>query len=324
MSHYLIATDEAGYGPKLGPLVVASTLWSIPTPVDESFNGFDTLQQSVSIAGKRFSIGDSKKLFKPGVPGSIDTLRHATWSSLRASGFRGGELRDALPIIAAPDVAAIRDTPWLTHFNDSWLLGNDVVIGDAIDAAWSRSEAKLVATRVRVVTASQFNAACGVGGNKADLLSRTTLGLIAHLAEIAATMSPATPRHLDVFCDRHGGRRFYAAVLQHTFPDSMIEVEFESARQSVYRLSRQDERLRIRFTVRGDSFIPVALASMVAKYLREVSMKSLNEYFATRMIPGTTLKPTAGYPADADRFLADIAPIIASEKIDRASLVRSR
>ena len=26
----LIATDEAGYGPKLGPLVIVATAWSIP------------------------------------------------------------------------------------------------------------------------------------------------------------------------------------------------------------------------------------------------------------------------------------------------------
>ncbi len=30
---YLIGTDEAGYGPNLGPLVISATLWQVPDGV---------------------------------------------------------------------------------------------------------------------------------------------------------------------------------------------------------------------------------------------------------------------------------------------------
>jgi ribonuclease HII len=112
--------------------------------------------------------------------------------------------------------------------------------------------------------------------------------------------------------------------LQHTFNDSAIEVVRESAQQSVYRFGYQGSSATIRFTVKGDSFTPVAMSSIIAKYLRERMMQSLNHYFESLHTGHTPLKPTAGYPVDADRYLADIASIIQQHKIARNDLVRQR
>ena len=58
----MIGTDEAGYGPKLGPLVVASTLWlgkpDSPQPLD--------LATAVDLLGERLPLVDSKRLYQPG------------------------------------------------------------------------------------------------------------------------------------------------------------------------------------------------------------------------------------------------------------------
>ena len=43
---------------------------------------------------------------------------------------------------------------------------------------------------------------------------------------------------------------------------------------------------------------------MASKYLRELAMRALNDYWRGR-VPG--LRATAGYPQDAKRFRADIA-----------------
>jgi ribonuclease HII len=57
------------------------------------------------------------------------------------------------------------------------------------------------------------------------------------------------------------------------------------------------------FTVGGDSFGPTALASMLAKYLRERLMHSFNAFWQQHV---PNLRPTAGYPLDAKRFREQI------------------
>ncbi|MEZ6080363.1 MAG: hypothetical protein R3C56_33235 [Pirellulaceae bacterium] len=64
--------------------------------------------------------------------------------------------------------------------------------------------------------------------------------------------------------------------------------------------------LTIHFSVGGDSFPPTALASMLAKYLRERLMHPLNAFWQGQL---PQLKPTAGYPVDAQRFRAAIEPV---------------
>ena len=49
--------------------------------------------------------------------------------------------------------------------------------------------------------------------------------------------------------------------------------------------------------------LPAALASMYAKYTRELSMDAFNQWWE-QQIPG--IKATAGYPQDAKRFLENI------------------
>jgi hypothetical protein len=108
---------------------------------------------------------------------------------------------------------------------------------------------------------------------------------------------------LVIQCDKHGGRNRYAALLQHLFPDSWIEVREESTAQSVYRWGPTTQRVEARFAAKGERFLPSALASMAAKYVRELGMQAFNEFWAAH-VPG--IRPTAGYPADARRFVTQI------------------
>jgi hypothetical protein len=106
-----------------------------------------------------------------------------------------------------------------------------------------------------------------------------------------------------VHCDKHGGRDRYGALLQNRFPEHLVEVYGEGRSLSVYRWGPPSRRAEFRFVAKGESFLPSALASMVAKYLRELAMKAFNQFWLQRV---AGLKPTAGYPGDASRFLADI------------------
>lgn len=65
---YLIGTDEAGYGPNLGPLVISATLWRMEerSPPRCLYNVLqDSVTRSTVGAQQRIAIADSKQLYKP-------------------------------------------------------------------------------------------------------------------------------------------------------------------------------------------------------------------------------------------------------------------
>ena len=67
--------------------------------------------------------------------------------------------------------------------------------------------------------------------------------------------------------------------------------------------------------------LPVALASIYAKYVRELFMGLLNDYWAEQ-VPG--LRSTAGYYTDGKRFLADIEPTCKKLQTPMSKLIRVR
>jgi ribonuclease HII len=317
----LIATDEAGYGPKLGPLVIAASRWRVPGDKlsgDELGDLFTPLRQPTVINGVRVVIDDSKAIFQSGREHPLAQLHAAVSACNHWWGWRGAELSALLSTIAATDCASIDAAPWLRQLSGEAFLPQQAT-ADAV-VAWSDTAVQCESVRCRIVTAKAFNAACEQGANKADLLSETTLALVRQMTEDSAEEIAA----IDIYCDRHGGRRYYAGVLQHVFADATVSVLAESKQQSSYRIVSPRLLATIRFTVKGDSFTPVAMSSIYAKYLRERLMQSLNEYFAGQHQGEQPLKPTAGYPADANRFLTQIEPILTRNKTCLSDLVRQR
>ncbi len=317
----LIATDEAGYGPKLGPLVVAASRWRLPDQriaTDQLVDLFAPLRQPTEIDGVRIVIDDSKAIFQSGRENPLAQLHAAVSACNHWWGWHGSELGALLSTIAAGDCESIEAAPWLRQLSGNAFHCHEAT-ADAV-AAWSVTAVQCEAVRARIITAKAFNAACQQGANKADLLSETTLRLVRQITDESAEEAAT----VDVYCDRHGGRRYYAGVLQHIFDDATVSVLAESKQQSSYRIVSPRWVATIRFTVKGDSFTPVAMSSIYAKYLRERLMQSFNEYFAAQHRGDQPLIPTAGYPADANRFLTQIEPIIARNKISIRDLVRQR
>ena len=122
-----------------------------------------------------------------------------------------------------------------------------------------------------------------------------------------------------MICDKHGGRNRYRALLEEHFPDDFIEVRAEGPRQSVYRFGPADRRVEVSFRVGAEACLPAALASMASKYLRELAMLAINDFWRRRV---PQLRPTAGYPADAKRFRADIAESVRALDIPERVLWR--
>jgi len=80
--------------------------------------------------------------------------------------------------------------------------------------------------------------------------------------------------------------------------------------------------LRIHFVVGADgNFLPVSLASMISKYVRELLVANINRYFAGFC---AELKPTAGYWKDGQRFIRDLKTYAPHVQYESSRLIRSR
>jgi hypothetical protein len=328
----LIATDEAGYGPKLGPLVVTASAWQIPEEAEpassEIKSAFAAIAQPFLLGGQTIVVADSKAVFQPHASGKASSsgpdalpaysrLQWVTLAGCRWCGLAEERLR-IVQDLATLDAPAIAQTPWLDDFSGAAI---ETDAAQPLVDHWCTGGARLLRIQARVITADSFNRCCDAGMNKSDLLSKSTLDLVRSVLD-GLKLGP--DEAIAVFCDRHGGRRYYAGPLQSTFGGTLIQVISESRTESSYRVPYGNGRFRIRFTVKGDSFTPVAFSSMVAKYLREKAMESMNHYFQMRHQGSEPLRRTAGYPVDADRFLQDAAATIRSQGIDLRRLVRAR
>jgi len=109
---------------------------------------------------------------------------------------------------------------------------------------------------------------------------------------------------VEVYCDKHGGRNRYQAVLTYSFDEEWFEIEIESRACSRYQAKWDEHAIRIQFKVDGDSIFPSAAASIVAKWTREELMDRLNGFWESKVAGG--IKATAGYYVDATRFAKQI------------------
>jgi hypothetical protein len=117
--------------------------------------------------------------------------------------------------------------------------------------------------------------------------------------------------------DKHGGRNRYDGYLQEIAEGAMIFRLREAHDVSRYRIGKTE----LRFQAGGEAHLPVALASMVSKYVRELSMELFNRFWAAHV---PDLKPTKGYPIDAQRFRAEIAEAQRRLEIPDEALWRER
>jgi hypothetical protein len=141
----------------------------------------------------------------------------------------------------------------------------------------------------------EFNQSLAATGNKA-----ATTG-DGHRHALAAALALVGDDPTAVFSDKHGGRNFYAGFLSELRPGAWVQTRVEGATSSRYRVDQID----FTFEPRAERYAPVALASMIAKLLRELHMHAFNQFWQTH-VPG--LRPTAGYPQDAKRYATEIEP----------------
>jgi hypothetical protein len=101
-----------------------------------------------------------------------------------------------------------------------------------------------------------------------------------------------------------------------------LKILRESPATSSYELRAGGKAMRVHFVVGADDrFLPVSLASMVSKYLRELLVGNINRYFIGL---SADLKPTAGYWKDGLRFIEDVRTNLPGVQFNSNQLIRTR
>lgn len=322
--------DEAGYGPMLGPLCVALSLfevrgWSDGDPPPDLWERLRAVvcRCPAEERGGRISVNDSKRLKGPGGPDDPRALARLERAVLLFLALRDG------PDVCASD-RSLHAALGASLEPHAWYGGDDLPLPvapgagslamavNSAAAACEAAGARPIALRACVVGESGFNDGCESGGSKAAVNFGAAMRLVRlvwteHAPGCAA---PGGPR---VVLDRHGGRTCYAESLERALPGAEVTDAIETPAASWIALQGKDGR-RMTVIVQPEaesSHLPVALASMTAKYLRELAMRRFNRYWCARS-PG--LAPTAGYVQDARRWLQDVGGVISAD--ERRTLVR--
>ncbi|GAA4433649.1 hypothetical protein GCM10023155_29830 [Bremerella cremea] len=301
---YLIGVDEAGYGPNIGPLVIAGTLWRIDDTHDDlaKLDLYELLGDVIARKPKatHLAIADSKAIY--GKRNDLSLLEEA----VRAT---GSHLSHTFPIwdgVCEPDLSDDRPVglaPWY----EGWIHAapkEDVATRIAERTSGfadccERTQVAVEEVRTVFLTEKAYNERLHAIGNKSTVLSHASLGLVRRLLERVAGQGPQAVR---IVCDKHGGRDYYGGLLQHFFPETWWKILEESRGVSRYYGEVGSSEVTIEFRSKGEGFLPTALASIYAKFHREVAMQAINRYWADQ-VPG--IVETAGYPVDAARFASD-------------------
>ncbi len=314
--------DEAGYGPLLGPLVVAGTVFQVPeTPREGALWPLlkDAVSRRFKAADGRLVVDDSKRVYSRAR--GIRPLEESVLSFLAVLGVQPSTAGELFAAAFGPDSRAEDGAPWwqgvsalpLPRRSNAAALASKTA---DLAKALHRTSTGLLAVRAAVVLPGEFNRHVAYTCNKASLLFQRCGMLLQAMWDVAGTET------LYVLVDRHGGRMHYRKLLTDAFPGCACNILRESDAASVYRISDGPRAMVVGFKPEADRCaLPVALASMTAKYIRELYMEAFNAYWLGRM---EGLRPTAGYAKDARRFLQDIASLIEDGRVDLTALIRDR
>lgn len=306
----------------------------------------------------RVAIADSKKLKLPS-----DASRHplihlerGVLSALMACGSQAGhgsrepchhDHGSAEPACqtdgALFDALGVRvpDHPWYGGDPAPGPVGQSVesirIAGNTLARALREAGAAITDLRCEVISESELNEIASRTGSKA---SATAEAIGRHLRRVWSNQegdggrapgdseeNTTVPR---VVIDRQGGRTQYGEWLAAMLPESIgagdVVVLDEAPAHSRYDVldASGTRRLSVHMQVEAEqACLCVALASMVAKLVREMLMARLNRYWLglAREHGLGEIKPTAGYRQDGWRWLHDMNGVIPAA--ERRVMVRT-
>ena len=324
--------DEAGYGPMLGPLCVGMSIFLVERHEDGTPppNLWELLAEGVCSSPRdkqrRIAVADSKRL-KGSSQAKAHPLRHLERGVLGflAAINREHDLEDlddeSLFGQLGAKLPSTVSTPWYdstTALPVAHEASAIAIAASRLRTTLDRAGVRPLALGCQSVDAGDLNARLAAGANKASVNQDASLAQMATLRRIAAEIDEhAVPR---IVIDRQGGRTRYRDWLSTCLEHAKVRILGENERISRYEVQDDHGRFVVSFETESETrHLPVALASMVAKYIRELAMLRMNRFFNER-IPD--LRPTAGYVQDGRRFLEEVRPVIETEQLNSAVLIR--
>lgn len=316
----LVGIDEAGFGPILGPLVVSSSTFSLPHDLLRA-DLWQVLRKSLSNTRKhlagRLLVADSKKAYSKSI--GIKHLERTVLTAVKCLGKEPTTLTELAELLCPDCRLRWTDYPWYQDTGSHRLSADSAgraiasaVLGDDLTSNGMR----LLAMESCCLDVAYYNKLVAAVKNKANVLFTATSRLI----KTANDNFGGDDLHIVV--DRQGGRVHYRKNLQRMFDDMQLKILRESPATSSYELKARGRGMRLHFVVGADDrFLPVSLASMTSKYLRELLIANINRYFNGF---GADLKPTAGYWKDGLRFIEDIKANLPDLRFNSEQLIRSR
>ncbi len=262
----VMGVDENGLGPRLGPLVATGLTLEMPR----------YLRSALCERGLRLGLTDSKETGGFGRMGFTESVALA----LLGSG-PGGVPRSADRLLQRvfPDVEPRLKArcPNASTANQCWgvdlalpVFGGDPVFGRALlDRLVGRSQLRVVDVESRIACAGVLNAKLESGKNK----------LAVDLELFEELIDSVRRRHgaqLLAVCGMIGGIRDYGSRMGR-FDSARVRPLTGRRGQRRYAIEGVGE---VRFEVDADArHLPVALASIVGKYVREICMRRIGEFY---------------------------------------------
>ncbi|MBI2058164.1 MAG: hypothetical protein HYT87_00185 [Nitrospirae bacterium] len=276
----LVGIDENGYGPKLGPLVATAVAVEVPD------------LKSARLTGNELLVRDSKKVFHRR-PAAYARGESAALEILAAAGHRPTSLRGLVDRFALLKFEALceRAGPEVAGMLGDCAEGMKLSLWSSRGALQSKGLEELNRWRVRgiaiaILPPRTFNELIPARGSKAYCDFSLFMDLVIY----------GPPGDKYVFGKVGGTRRYTPFLTKYRAERLALIPPWESMKEkpeeSSYRFSDGRE---FRFVRDADAgYAPVAMASIVGKYVRELFMLAENRHFGLE----GGIPVASGYPGD--------------------------
>ncbi|MEM7310924.1 MAG: hypothetical protein AAF682_29915 [Planctomycetota bacterium] len=300
--------DEAGLGPLLGPLTIGYAALRLPDPHANAWRLLGNLVGKRPSKVRKLIVADSKRVFSRNEQGRrrLEATALTFLALLDPAGKPPGDPRRLLFGPLAPAQAMVARHPWYGRLPERLPVEHEAgsleLLAELLRRRMDSKGLALLDAGVRLVPAGELNASYDETHNKSLSVWEKTLEALLHLWEEQGEARP------QVVVDRQGGRMRYGPLLARGLPDADVRLVREDEGHSEYEVVARDRRRAMRLVIvekAEDRAFPVALASCLAKYARELVMGAFNAYFE-ELQPG--LRPTAGYTTDGRRWLEEAEP----------------